>query len=123
LKGIESSGFDVAGFFADMITSLLIRHAKAAGSRRTPKRRRRALAARQTRLPPGRRNWRRHYSEADAAKSAALVRKLAEIEQTLRLKDYNNAESRLKDLLKEYSGEPRIFFCLRKPPVGCNRRY
>src|SRR6266508_1147953 len=50
--------------------------------------------------------------EAETARFAALVKKLAEIEQTLRLKDYNNAESRLKDLLREYSREPRIFFAL-----------
>jgi tetratricopeptide (TPR) repeat protein len=41
-----------------------------------------------------------------------LVEKLADIEQTLRLKDYENAEARLKDLLREYSGEPRVFFAL-----------
>ena len=52
------------------------------------------------------------YSEAEAARAAALVKKLGEIEQTLRLKDYENAETRLKDLLKDYSREPRIFFAL-----------
>jgi len=112
LKGIESSGFDVATFFADMISSFdplretrrLAENAKA---------RERALAARQSRLaarktdtdPPV-------YSEAEKAKAAALIKKLGEIEQTLRLKDYENAEARLKDLLRDYSREPRIFFAL-----------
>lgn len=112
LRGIESSGFDVAVFFADMIASFdplregrrLTENAEA---------RQRSLAARQARLSarqaeidtPG-------YSEADAAKAAFLVKKLGEIEQTLRLKDYNNAEARLKDLLGDYSREPRIFFAL-----------
>jgi hypothetical protein len=112
LKGIESSGFDVAGFFADMITSF---DPAREGRRLTEnaEARRRALAARQTRLAARQAELETPiYSEADAAKAAALARKLAEIEQTLRLKDYNNAESRLKDLLKEYSGEPRIFFAL-----------
>jgi len=112
LKGIESSGFDVATFFADMMASFdparetrrLAENAQA---------RERALAARQSRLaarqivvdPPV-------YSDAEKARAAGLIRKLAEIEQTLRLKDYENAEARLKDLLKDYSGEPRIFFAL-----------
>ncbi len=41
-----------------------------------------------------------------------MVKKLGEIEQTLRMKDYNNAEAHLKALLKDYSREPRIFFAL-----------
>ena len=112
LKGIESSGFDVAGFFADMIASF---DPAREGRRLTEnaEARQRALAARQTRLAARQAELETPiYSEADAAKAAALVRKLAEIEQTLHLKDYNNAELRLKDLLKEYSGEPRIFFAL-----------
>jgi len=112
LKGIESSGFDVAGFFADMIASF---DPAREGRRLTEnaEARQRALAARQTRLAARQAELETPiYSEADAAKAAALVRKLAEIEQTLHLKDYNKAESRLKDLLKEYSGEPRIFFAL-----------
>jgi hypothetical protein len=112
LKGMESSGFDIAGFFADMIASFdpareahrLKEHSAA---------RQRALAARQARLTA------RHtenetpvYSEADAARMAGLVKKLADIEQTLHLKDYNTAEARLKELLKDYAGEPRVFFAL-----------
>src|SRR5439155_6203105 len=34
------------------------------------------------------------------------------IEQTLRQKDYNGAETRLKELIRTYPGEPRIFFAL-----------
>jgi hypothetical protein len=112
LKGIESSGFDVASFFADMIASFdpvregrrLTENAEA---------RQRALAARQARLSARRAALETPiYSEADAAKAAVLVKKLGEIEQTLRSKDYNNAEARLKDLLRDYSREPRIFFAL-----------
>ena len=44
--------------------------------------------------------------------SAALVRDLAAIEDTLRNKDYNEAETRLREMLKEYPREPRIFFAL-----------
>jgi tetratricopeptide (TPR) repeat protein len=112
LKGIESSGFDVANFLVDMISSFdparevrrLTENAEA---------RQRALAARQARL-----NARMTaletpvYSEAETTRAAVLVKKLAEIEQILRLKDYNIAEAQLKDLLKDYSREPRIFFAL-----------
>jgi len=112
LKGIESSGFDVAGFFADMIAAF---DPAREGRRLTESAaaRQRALAARQARLAARQAELETPvYSEADAGRAATLVKKLAEIEQTLRLKDYNNAESRLKDLLKEYAGEPRIFFAL-----------
>lgn len=112
LKGIESSGFDVATFFADMISSFdPAREARRLSENEAA--RQRALAARQARLlarrvevgPPV-------YSEAEATKAAVLVKELADIEQTLRLKDYNNAETRLKALLQDYSREPRIFFAL-----------
>jgi len=51
---------------------------------------------------------------AEAAKAAALVKKLGEIEQTLRSKNYENAEAQLKDLVRDYPREPRIFFALAK---------
>lgn len=112
LKGIESSGFDVAGFFADMVASFdpvrearrLTEHAEA---------RRRALAARQARLAARRAEVVTPvYSEAEAARAAMLVKNLGEIEQILKAKNYPAAETRLKDLLREYSREPRIFFAL-----------
>ena len=112
LKDVESSGFDVANFLVDMINSF----EPAREARRLTENteaRQRAMAARQTRLSarqvevelPA-------YTTAETARNAVLVKKLSEIEQTLRLKDYNNAETRLKDLLKDYSREPRIFFAL-----------
>jgi hypothetical protein len=112
LKGIESTGFDVASFFADMIASF---DPAKEGRRLTENAdaRQRAVAARQARLSARQAETENPvYSEADIARTAILVKKLGEIEQVLRLKDYNNAESRLKDLLKEYSREPRIFFAL-----------
>jgi hypothetical protein len=112
LKEIESSGFDIGNFFADMISSFdparetnrLTEIAEA---------RKRALAAREARVsartaeiePPV-------YSEVEASRAAALVKQLGEIEQILQLKDYATAEARLKELLKDYSREPRIFFAL-----------
>lgn len=112
LKGMESSGFDVANFLVDMVTSFdPAREARRLADNSAA--RQRAIAARLTRH-----NARRAevetpvYSEADARKASFLVKQLAEIEQTLRQKDYPNAETRLKALLQDYSREPRVFFAL-----------
>lgn len=112
LKGVESSGFDVAIFLVDMISSFdPVRETRRLAE--NSQARERALAARQSRLVA--RNTVTDlpvYSEAEKARAAALIAKLGDIEQTLRLKDYENAELRLKELLKEYSREPRVFFAL-----------
>ncbi|HZE69239.1 MAG TPA: hypothetical protein VE135_06885 [Pyrinomonadaceae bacterium] len=112
LKAIETSGFDVANFFADMISSF-----DAARENRRPaeyaEARQRALAARQARLAARKAEAETPvYSEAEAARAATLIKRLAEIEEVLRLRDYVNAENRLKELLKDYPREPRIFFAL-----------
>ena len=109
LKGIESAGFDLANFFPDMIASFdpareLKRPAEYAEAVQ------RATATREARLAA-----RRSASEVSveaSGKEAALVRDLAAIEDTLRNKDYNDAENRLREMLKDYPGEPRIFFAL-----------
>ena len=109
LKGIESAGFDLANFFPDMIASFdpareLKRPAEYAEAVQ------RATAAREARTAA-----RRSAAEVNveaSGKEAALVRDLASIEDTLRNKDYNDAENRLREMLKEYPREPRIFFAL-----------
>jgi hypothetical protein len=112
LKGIETSGFDLANFFPDMIASFdpvreakrpteyaeTVQRAKAAREARTAARRS------QTEINAG--------GEGNSGKEAALVRDLSAIEDTLRNKDYNDAESRLREMLKDYPREPRIFFAL-----------
>jgi hypothetical protein len=109
LKGIESAGFDIANFFADMIGSFdpareLKRPAEYAEAKQ------RAMAAREARLAARR-------AEADSAstnssRDVALVKELSVVEETLRTRNYNEAESRLKNMLSTYPGEPRIFFAL-----------
>jgi len=114
LKGIESSGFDVAGFFADMIASFepvreANRLSEIAGIRE------RAQAARKARLAARRAETVTPvYSEAEAARTAVLVKQLGEIEQILQSKNYGDAEARLKDLIRDYPREPRVFFALGK---------
>jgi hypothetical protein len=110
LKGIESSGFDIANFFPDMIASFdpareIRRPAEYAEARK------RANAAREARVA-SRDTTSSTYSDAEAAKAASLVKQLSDVEEMLRLKDYTAAESRLNELFKEYPREPRIFFAL-----------
>jgi hypothetical protein len=113
LKGIENTGFDVANFFVDMISSFdPVRESKRLTE--NAEARRRARAAREARLAARRAEADAPvvYSEAATARTASLVKKLSEIEDILRLKDYNNAETRLKELMTDYPREPRIFFAL-----------
>ena len=109
LKGIESAGFDLANFFSDMIASFdPVREAKRPAEYAETVQR--ALAAREARTA-ARRSQAESNVEA-SGKEASLVRDLAAIEDTLRNKDYNDAENRLREMLKEYPREPRIFFAL-----------
>ena len=109
LKGIESAGFDLANFFPDMIASFdpareIKRPSEYAEAVQ------RATAAREARTAA--RRSAAEVSGETSGKEAALVRDLSSIEETLRNKDYNEAENRLREMLKEYPREPRIFFAL-----------
>ena len=109
LKGIESAGFDLANFFADMIASFdPVREAKRPAEYAETVRR--ALAAREARTAA--RKFQSEVVTNASGRESALVRDLAAIEDTLRNKDYNDAEARLREMLKEYPREPRIFFAL-----------
>jgi hypothetical protein len=111
-KDIESSGFDISNFFVDMI-ALFDPAREANRLNEVAAARKRALAARQARLSARAAvNEPVVYSEAEAARAAVLVKQLGEIEQILQAKDYPKAEARLKELLKDYSREPRVFFAL-----------
>ncbi len=108
LEGIEASGFDIVNFFPDMIASFdpakeTKRPAEYAEARA------RALALRKARTIQAETPV---STTAESANSSALVKALSEIEQTLRQKDYNGADLRLRDLLKEFPGEPRVFFAI-----------
>jgi hypothetical protein len=112
LKGIESSGFDMANFFVDIISSFdpareIGRPSEYAEARQ------RALAARQARIAARKAEAEAPaYSAAEATRAALLVRQLSQVEELLRLKDYPAAEARLKELIKDNPREPRIFFAL-----------
>lgn len=111
LKGIESSGFDMANFFADMIASF----DPARESKRLTENaaaRQRAVAQRQSRLAARKAAESESGTTSYTGNDAALIKDLSSIEDTLRLKDYNAAEAKLKTLLATYPREPRVFFAL-----------
>ena len=112
LKGIEASGFDLSNFFPDMIASFdPVREAKRPSEYAETVQR--AVAAREARTAARRSQMELNAGgEGNSGKEAALVRDLSAIEDTLRNKDYNEAESRLREMLKDYPREPRIFFAL-----------
>ena len=112
LKGIESAGFDVSNFFPDMMASFdPAREAKRPAEYAEAKQR--AMAAREARNAVRRAESELVASnEANRPKEAALMKELSSVEDTLRSKNYNDAELKLKEMLREYPGEPRIFFAL-----------
>ncbi len=114
LRDFQSSGFDIASFFAEMITGFdPAREGKRLTEVNTA--RDRAIAARKAHpryslwlIDPG--------SEArdsmDTTRGSALVKSLTEVEKLLQTRNYGEAETRLKTLLQEYPGDPRLFFTL-----------
>lgn len=112
LKGIESAGFDLANFFPDMIASFdPVRETRRPSEYAEAVQR--ANAAREARLAARRaQSDLNENAEVRNTRDAALVKDLSTVEETLRRKDYNDAEARLKEMLANYPGEPRIFFAL-----------
>lgn len=109
LKGIEDAGFDLANFLPDMIASFdPVRESKRLAENAEALQR--GIAAREARTAA--RKSQADLNVESTGREAALVRDLAAVEDTLRNKDYNDAESRLREMLKEYPREPRIFFAL-----------
>ncbi len=106
IRGIESSGFDISNSLADMISSFdpareakRLEEASAARSR--------ALAARKAREAQG-----ENAMNSALLPNATLVKKLLDVDEMVRLKNYPAAEERLMALLREFPNEPRIYFAL-----------
>ncbi|HEX5708862.1 MAG TPA: hypothetical protein VFX96_16300, partial [Pyrinomonadaceae bacterium] len=106
LKGLETSGFDLSNFFPDLLASFdPAREARrpddyAAAVKRTSEARERA------------RDERAREGGATEDARGALVKRLADVDDLLRLKDYAEAEARLRVLVREYPREPRVYFAL-----------
>ncbi|HSQ24658.1 MAG TPA: hypothetical protein VLN44_09610, partial [Pyrinomonadaceae bacterium] len=114
LRDFQSSGFDIANFFAEMISGFDV----ARESKRLPTvsaARERALAARKAH--PRYSAWLIDPSaEArqtiDVSRNSALIKSLSEVEKLLQTRNYEQAETQLKSLLQEYPGDPRLLFTL-----------
>lgn len=114
LRDWQSSGFDIGNFFGDMITGFdTARESKRLGEASAT--RERAIAARKAHP---------HYSmwlidpasegreTVDTSRNSALVKSLTEVEKLLQTRNYEEAETRLKALVQEHPGEPRLFFTM-----------
>jgi hypothetical protein len=111
LKGIETAGFDIANFFPDMLASFdPTREAKRPAE--YAEARQRSVAAREARIAARKAELASASNDSNNPRETALIKELAAIEDTLRTKNYSDAEARLKDMLRDYPGEPRIFFAL-----------
>ena len=106
LRGTESSGFDVSNSLADMISSFdAAREAKRLVEADAA--RRRALAARKAREAQS-----ENAANPAMLPNATLIKKLLDVDEMVRLKNYPAAEERLLALLREFPNEPRIYFAL-----------
>jgi tetratricopeptide (TPR) repeat protein len=114
LRDFQASGFDIGNFVAEMIAGIdPVREGKRLAE--VTGNRDRALAARKAH--PRYSLWlidpESEAREAvDASPNSALVKSLTEVQTLLQTRNYEAAETRLKTLLLEYPGEPRLFFTL-----------
>ena len=110
LNGVENSGFDATASFADMIATFDASKEKSRLRESAVKREqavnalieRRANSAKQSTADV----------ESEKIRNNSLVAGLNQVETLLKTKDYETAETNLKDLLNQYPGEPRILFAL-----------
>jgi hypothetical protein len=101
LRGVEESGFDIAGSLKEMIagfdgTKEASRLASTADARR------RAIATREER--------KKNPQTTTAAMSNPMVTRLTDIQKAIDTKDYAKADTDLKALLQSYPSEPRIYY-------------
>jgi tetratricopeptide (TPR) repeat protein len=114
LRDFQSSGFDIANFFAELHTGVdpskeNKRLADVTAARD------RASAARKAH--PRYNSWLIDPSgeireAAVDSRYTAFVKSLTEVEKLLQTRNYEEAESRLKSLLQEYPGDARLLFTL-----------
>jgi tetratricopeptide (TPR) repeat protein len=114
LRDFQSSGFDIANFFADMLAGI---DAAKEGKRLTDATtaRTRAIEARKTH--PRYSVWLidptfEAGEAADLSRNTAFVNKLREVEKLLQTRNYEQAETALKAMLLDYPGDVRLLFTL-----------
>ncbi|MDT7602604.1 MAG: hypothetical protein QOF61_601 [Acidobacteriota bacterium] len=109
LRDQESAGFD----FADAISDVMSRVDPARELRRPEEYaapRARVAAAREKELKEAAN--RAPADAQEAARRVELIKNLDEVSRMLQARNYTEAEARLRGLLEDYKGEPRVFFML-----------
>jgi hypothetical protein len=109
LRDQEIAGFDFSDFFSDMIARLDITRERRRPAEYAAARERVAALRREATRTAANRTG--EETRADERR-AALDKSIADINQLLRAKNYTEAETRLRALMAESGGEPRIFFAL-----------
>ncbi|HJR07779.1 MAG TPA: hypothetical protein VJ842_11000 [Pyrinomonadaceae bacterium] len=109
LRDQEIAGFDFSNFFADMMTRVDAAREKLRPTEYAQARERVAALRREAARAAANRTG---AETREDERRAALGKNLAEINDLLRQRKYSDAEPRLRALLSEYNGEPRIFFAL-----------
>jgi hypothetical protein len=111
LREQDTSGFDISDLFPDLMARF-----DAAREKRRPaeyaEARARALAARKRAEEAERAAIGGGEDEQAVARRVRLVQSLDAATELIKLKKYDEAETRLKTLMQEYQGEPRVFFAL-----------
>ena len=114
LRDWQSSGFDIGNFFGDMISGFdTARESKRLSE--TSATRERALSARKAH--PRYSMWlidpaSEGRETVDTSRNSGLVKSLTEVEKLLQTRNYEEAETRLRALMQEHPGEPRLFFTM-----------
>jgi tetratricopeptide (TPR) repeat protein len=114
LRDFQSSGFDIGNFIAEMVAGFdVAKESKRLSDISTA--RDRALAARKAHprysawlIDPGSEG----RDVVETSRNTTLIKSFSEVEKLLQTRNYEAAETRLKSLLQEYPGDPRLFFTL-----------
>jgi hypothetical protein len=109
LRDQEIAGFDFSDFFSDMMARVDVARERLRPAEYAAARERVAALRREAARTAANRTG--EETRADARR-AALDKSIADINQLLRAKNYTEAETRLRALMSENGGEPRIFFAL-----------
>jgi tetratricopeptide (TPR) repeat protein len=114
LRDFQSSGFDVGNFIAEVVAGFdVTKESKRLAEISTV--RERALAARKAH--PRYSSWLIDPSSegreaVEVSRNTTLIKSFSEVEKLLQTRNYDAAETRLKALLLEYPGDPRLLFTL-----------
>ncbi len=114
LRDFQSSGFDIANFFADMLIGIdAVKESKRLADSETA--RTRAVEARKAH--PRYSAWLidptfEGREAVDLSRNSALVNKLSDVEKLLQTRNYEEAEKTLRAMLQDYPGDVRLLFTM-----------